>query len=1272
MQDKGLGMSNSFKLNSNGKELSYEQFIAKLLSGEFQRTDNKFWQFLVNVYDTDGNGKIDIKQNANGKSEAGSVFDALKQAAGEDCSLDNKEIGKLAKYNFKGIKFGKKKLTSLIVAASNLLTSIADSVKSVSLEDCTKEATEYTQEEIQDISIQTLSDDSKTARKVFDNQINHQGEVSDFVNDVKETFNTEYAASRINRFISEEELCANLLQQAKDGTLTQKSYLEQKLVLAKSLLPPVKEGSTLDDVAYLLLPFIGNISLAALGISLNLKEKMSDERKLQEIKIQILENALKSLSLDELNALIANCVNVENEEAQNVILENVLSKYFAHFNISYNTTDMTNKTLIGFKETYKLTEIQMPTVHTRQLNIEQVSDVNTNNSVGSLMVSEPNKLKSFKETFYDERGVEYNPKKVMDYTRKNAQMQFVVWAYNRIASLQKSLNNTQVGLGAADAQKMNADVLYSEKVVGLNIAIVQALVFLKQGAKNEIEKTLSDVCGRDIQLSELTFNDMKTYQSLLSSSECKLVVKYLNDYLNGKMTQILNGKTLEQYAEETNATYREAYGDRNVQELANRFVESQKEGVQIVKTTVQSGAAVVMIAGQLLPVGGQLAAAMTIGGLAASTLGGTTISAIENCTKAGGPTEEDKQEMFKELVTIIALVSAGFGSGKISEAAFRMLIIKNSPKLLAYVSELGLDTTMSLVADYAITGEIDLSGEGIAQLQSILVGLAHAKGNFKTYLNAHASNVVTQKSLVSSAKPKNIHRFNFDKIKQDLGSNLKDKVTLSDMNAIFKYFLEHDKEFMDVLDSNKKYEKCERYAKTFELLCNELGIKGIECKKGKYTDTNGKLEKHMWNEIEINGQRYIYDAAQRQAFEKGWSPNPALKSGYEEQDVISPKATKRKPDDVANTAEINFEINALKNANAIKYAEIRRKMDSLSDSKSKEELLSNYLASLIDSIKDKSMKKHFEELYLSANCNENEVLLYKFCEEMTSDNLGDIYKYLKNNVVGNTNCLDNLELLHKNRISLNQILYSDNGKIRNLFELFNFSDNKLSDNRMQFIKEFLGKYKSLENFHTQYPNIISINKKFTSQKLSFISCRYDTQVSYKDKTQDIASLFKTWETKASTRVEDECDIITSKSLDAELGKHDDYSTLKLAAVKNNVISKNLLNIDAWDGFITVHSRTRFLERYVEGIIGYKLETLTEEQLRECLSDFKNTIANIKQLNIIPYEESAGVLQPTIYVQTKGFYLEIGFDPNGNVKTLYDVTKKINKMQNSDFNPQLSR
>ena len=55
-----------------------------------------------------------------------------------------------------------------------------------------------------------------------------------------------------------------------------------------------------------------------------------------------------------------------------------------------------------------------------------------------------------------------------------------------------------------------------------------------------------------------------------------------------------------------------AYGAENAEDMASAFVQSQQEGVQNTKAVVQGLGMVAMVAGQLIPVGGQAATALIV------------------------------------------------------------------------------------------------------------------------------------------------------------------------------------------------------------------------------------------------------------------------------------------------------------------------------------------------------------------------------------------------------------------------------------------------------------------------------------------------------------------------------------------------------------------------------------------------------------------------------------------------------------------------------------
>lgn len=591
----------------------------------------------------------------------------------------------------------------------------------------------YTPEEIEEISVQTITDNVKKARQLFNSQKENQGAVSDFVNGTKEAFDTEYAVSRVNRYIMREELCANLLEKSNsEAGLSEKEYLEAKIDLAARMLPELKSTSLRNII-------IQNISLFGVAYkAFNRKSKAEQELIKLEIEVELLKEALRRLTPEELTSFIQDIVSASDEDYANEagkFAEQMIKSSLDYrlLNNQGQKAPLESRGGIGYK--YKAAPGSIESIEQQSAKYRKMT---------------------FEETFEAERGVAYNADLVMDYAQKDAQMQFILGVHNKRQQIYDILHNPIVAL---DSEIQFGRIGSGTKILDNNLhrAIITVLMELygddiekMQAGLDKLEiKGLKIVNGanglnslRLIYANEDVDNsDLLANKTELNEYDLVNVAKKLQGMVDTNYQNVLAGKTLEEYSDEVKSAYQIAYGDRNSGDIADAFVQSQQEGVQTVRTVTQTGAMLMMVAGQLIPVGGQASAVMIYGGLLTSAVSGTAISAIENCTKAGGFTEEDKKEMLKELVTSIALVASGVGIGKTSEAAFRALVIKNCPKLLAWASEIGIDATMGIVADYAITGQIDLSGEGIAQLQAVLVGILHAKGNFRTYLNTHAGNI---------------------------------------------------------------------------------------------------------------------------------------------------------------------------------------------------------------------------------------------------------------------------------------------------------------------------------------------------------------------------------------------------------------------------------------------------------------------------------------------------------------------------------------------------
>lgn len=322
----------------------------------------------------------------------------------------------------------------------------------------------------------------------------------------------------------------------------------------------------------------------------------------------------------------------------------------------------------------------------------------------------------FEKAFELERGVKYNSEAIDDCVVKNTQLEILAGMNNSIATVDTLLELLD---------KDSGDVNCSSQLVEKINSFLQRFGMSVTSQKAEIKSTLLEFK----QKAELNYKNA------------------------------LGGKTLEEHSAISAEAYKKAYGKSNIINVVNKYVQSQKDGVQTVKTGVQLvGMAamvvgqcipvegiVIMVAGRCISVGWEIASVLGYGGMITATFGGTAVSATENISKEGEMTEQDKKEIIQELSMAVVSTATGLGIGKASSTAYKMLIMQKCPKLLASATELGIDATMGLVSDAALTGEVNLTGEGISQITNILVGIIRSKGPLNKHFSTHSENAGTSK-----------------------------------------------------------------------------------------------------------------------------------------------------------------------------------------------------------------------------------------------------------------------------------------------------------------------------------------------------------------------------------------------------------------------------------------------------------------------------------------------------------------------------------------------
>lgn len=360
---------------------------------------------------------------------------------------------------------------------------------------------------------------------------------------------------------------------------------------------------------------------------------------------------------------------------------------------------------------------------------------------GMLESQDAYKVMEFEKAYELERGVKFNPDAITDYAAKEARMTLVLAVRNRNNQIKELLHNPTV--------TVDGNNKYGEPFGGAMEICINNLERCVNAALYRLYGNDEDLINRFLEDTGTSFKDGRLEYGTFAVKSYTLVniSNKLQETLDSNYNKLLDGKPLEEIELDCKQTYNLAYGAEHGSRLAQAFVESQMKGVQYIKTGVQGVGMLLLIAGQLIPVGGQAASAMVLSGLGTAAFGGTAVQLTEDLTKAGGITEEDKQAITKELVVSTALLTAGAGIGKMSSLAYSELVMANCPRLIALSAKIGADATMSLLADWVITGQVDLTSEGISQLIPIVTGILKTKGSMYTYVSRKLHEISDPESL---------------------------------------------------------------------------------------------------------------------------------------------------------------------------------------------------------------------------------------------------------------------------------------------------------------------------------------------------------------------------------------------------------------------------------------------------------------------------------------------------------------------------------------------
>ena len=319
------------------------------------------------------------------------------------------------------------------------------------------------------------------------------------------------------------------------------------------------------------------------------------------------------------------------------------------------------------------------------------------------------RLMSFDEVYSLEQGVNFNKDNIQKYNDSASHFAFLnsvgqkrELIHNMLGSaLQK--RNTQISTGANSSNMLDEI---------LNVQIKNSLGLLY--GKNSIDEGLQQLTNGDTSLTK------------------PQIAQLIINMVDQNYETMLGGKKLEDYANEMAADYKSAYGEKDAANLAQSYVQDQEGVVQNIRAGVEFVGMGVMVGGMILFPPAALA------GGALAGFGGAGVE-LYNETTRDSVNQERTGELKRELVTNALLMGVGMGAGKAGSTVKAALTAKNAPKLAAVAADIGTDSTISLLGDLALTGQVSLEGEGFSQFMALVAGhrgkivqgIKHVKENIK-------------------------------------------------------------------------------------------------------------------------------------------------------------------------------------------------------------------------------------------------------------------------------------------------------------------------------------------------------------------------------------------------------------------------------------------------------------------------------------------------------------------------------------------------------------
>ncbi len=337
------------------------------------------------------------------------------------------------------------------------------------------------------------------------------------------------------------------------------------------------------------------------------------------------------------------------------------------------------------------------------------------------------RLMTFEEVFKFRYGKEFDAVKFEELNSEKVKLSLMSSTFNAYKQIYSVLRDEILSCEGLMEPGRGNELTQNQHNLALQGKLIEVMNNLGLPDDESRNDFLSKFAPKDIEIKDSKFrrkngnNELGIGKTDITIYEMVNIAKSLLSYLEKNVS---SEQDLAEQADKTDKAYRELFGDKDANSLVNAYKEDSENAVQTLRTGIEVTGGAAMIVGMIVYT------PLAIAGAVVGSTGGIAAEAINEISKKQ-PRGEKLKELGIELAQNAALFAAGAGAGRAGMSTKALLIAQKCPKLVACISDVGVDVTLSAISNLIITGDLQLEGEGIAQIVSLIAGHIKA-GRFKS------------------------------------------------------------------------------------------------------------------------------------------------------------------------------------------------------------------------------------------------------------------------------------------------------------------------------------------------------------------------------------------------------------------------------------------------------------------------------------------------------------------------------------------------------------